>query len=80
MLFRSKKKKEKEKIYIYIYIYIYINMCTVIFFFEKMCTVNLRTKNYERKQCYIKAERKRERELLISSRGPPTFLDFVTSR
>ena len=55
-------------------------MCTVIFFFEKMCTVNLRTKNYERKQCYIKAERKRERELLISSRGPPTFLDFVTSR
>ena len=37
---RERGSTEKKKT-IYIYIYIYITMCTV----------NLRTKNYERKQC-----------------------------
>ena len=52
-----------------------------------MCTVNLRTKTYERNQCVISSQKKKkrvcyiktERELLISSRGPPTFSDFVTN-
>ena len=44
---RERALKRKEKKYIYIYIL--------------MCTVNLRTKNYERKQCYIKTQRERER-------------------
>ena len=59
----STEKKKKQ----YIYIYKYINMCTA----------NLRTKTYERKQCVISSQKKKKTVCHIKTERELHFLTWA---